>query len=263
MSDLLACQRDVAAALRDAGDAGASVQATRWLAGDATLAAQRLAIYRANVAANADKALSGAYPVLRQLVGEEFFGGLARVYQRATPSCSGNLYDYGGEFADFLASFEHAQSLPYLADLARLEWRVHRAYGAADAEPWDAAALLAVAPERQGEVRFEWAAGTAIVHSAYPIVQIWAIHQPGHAGEFAVDGSRGECALVARDGMRVSVTALADADAAFFSIALAGGTLAAASTAALSADPGLDLGALLARAIASHLICDIAHGKED
>jgi len=222
MSELLESQRGFAAALRDAE---ASSRAGSWLAGDAALVAQRLAIYRANAAASAAKALTAAYPVLLQVVGKEFFGGLARSYLRARPSTCGNLYDYGGEFADFLAKFPHAQSLPYLPDLARLEWLVHRAYGAADAKPWDPSGLMAVSPQLQGEIRFEFAAGTAVMNSAYPIAHIWAIHQPEHEGEFVVDWSIAERALVARAGLRVTVTALGVGNAAFFIAALEGGTL--------------------------------------
>jgi uncharacterized protein len=260
MSELLASQRGFAAALRDAE---ASSYAGRWLAGDAALVTQRLAIYRANAAASAAKALTAAYPVLLQVTGDEFFKGLARAYLRARPSTCGNLYEYGSEFAAFLEQFPHAQSLPYLPDLARLEWLVHRAYGAADAKPWDPAGLMAVAPELQGQIRFEWAAGTAVMSSAYPIAHIWTIHQAEYTGEFTVDWSVAGRALVARVGLRVTVTALEVGDAAFFIAAQAGGTLDEAATAALNADPAFDLGALLARVVASNLICGIATDPKD
>jgi hypothetical protein len=260
MSELLECQRDFAAALRDAE---ASSRAGRWLAGGAARVAQGLSIYRANAAASAAKALHAAYPVLLQVVGNEFFGGLARAYLRAHASTGGNLDDYGGAYAAFLAEFPHAQSLPYLPDLARLEWCVHRAHGAANAKTWDPARLLAIAPELQGRIRFEWAAGTAVVNSAYPIARIWSIHQAGYAGDFGVDGSVAECALVARVGLRVTVTALDVGEAAFVIAALAGDTLENAATEALNADSTFDLGALLARSMATNLICGIAIDKQD
>jgi uncharacterized protein len=260
MSQLLESQRGFAATLRDAE---ASSRTGRWLAGDAALVTQRLAIYRANTAASAAKALAAAYPVLQQVVGHEFFAGLARAYLQASPSTCGNLSDYGGELAAFLAELPHAQSLPYLPDVARLEWLVHRAYGAADAKPWDPAGLMAVAPELQDEIRFEWAAGTAVMNSAYPIAHVWTMHQPEHAGGFTVDWSVAERVLVARAGLRVTVAALELGDAAFIIAALAGGTLDGAAAAALDADPAFDLAALLARAIASNLIWAIATDKQD
>ncbi len=252
MPELLALQADFAAALRDVGRTSATA---RWLAGDALHVDRRVAIYRANMVAAADKALSAAYPVIRQVVGDEFFHGLAREYQRGTPSASGDLNEFGASFAEFLARFEHTQSLPYLPDLARLEWAAHRAYGAADASDWDATTLAAVEPERQADLRFQWSPGLAVVASGYPIVRIWTIHQPGYTGEFSVDWDRADTALVARDGFAVAVTECPGGDAAFLVASLAGAGLGDAAAATLEQYPEFDLGALLGRALAARLIC--------
>ena len=252
MPELLRFQADFAAALRDRQRASAM---QRWLAGDADLVDRRLAIYRANMVASADKALSSAYPVIRQVVGDEFFHGLAREFQRGTPSASGDLTEFGAGFGAFLATFEHTQSLPYLPDLARLEWTVHHAYGAADAPDWDPASLAAVEPEHQAAIRFEWAPGIAVVASAHPVARIWTIHQPGHDGEFSVDWSVADTALVARDGFVVTVTGCTPADAAFIEASLSGLPFGDAAATALADHPDFDLGALLGRAIAARLVC--------
>lgn len=252
MPELLELQRSVASALCDAGE---SARARQCLVGDTALVEQRLAIYRANVAASATKALVAAYPVVRQVVGETFFDGLAHSYQRQNPSTSGDLSDYGGAFAAFVAEFPHTKSLPYLPDLARLEWSVHRAYGAEDAGAWDAQALARIAPAQQSAIRFVWAAGTAIVDSTFPIARIWQIHQSDFEGEFGVDWSVRECALVARDGFRVVVSVLGAGDAAFVASSLAGADLGASTQAALTVESGFDLGRLLGRLVASNAIC--------
>jgi hypothetical protein len=261
MPELLDLQQDLAGALQDAN---ASARTERWLSGDASLIEQRLAIYRANVAAAATKALGAAYPVLQQVVGDEFFHGLARAYQRVVPSTSGDLYDYGGAFAGFIAEFPHTQSLPYLPDLARLEWAVHRAYGAADAPTWDQQALAQVEPGRQAALHFNWAAGTAIVESStFPIARIWMIHQPGFDGEFSVDWWIRESALVAREGLRVLVRALDAGEAAFIASSLAGAALGPCAEQALAADPGFDLGHLLGQLVASNVICGFNTDKDE
>jgi len=252
MRDLIGFQADFGAALRDRARTPALA---RRLAGAAELVEQRLAIYRANMVAGADKALSAAYPVIRQVVGAEFFHGLAREYQRATPSTSGDLTGFGATFDAFLAAFEHVQHLPWLPDLARLEWAAHVAYGAADAPAWDAAALAAIAPERQEAIRLRWSPGVAIVRSRYPIVRAWTIHQPGFAGEFAVDWAIEETALVARDGFVVTVNASAPADTAFIEASLAGTPLGDAAALTLEHHPDFNLGALLARAFTARLVC--------
>ena len=249
---LLRVQSDFAAALRDRERAAA---ATAWLAGDSDRAEGRLAIYRANMVAAADKALSAAYPVIRQVVGEDFFHGLAREHQRATPSTSGDLGEFGATFDAFLAQFEHVQDMPWLPDLARVEWAAHRAYGAADAPDWDAASLGAVEPERHEAIRFHWSPGLAIVRSRWPVVRVWTLHQPGHEGAFDVDWSVPETALVARDGFAVTVTAITDADAAFIEASSQGASLGDAAAATLQSHPDFDLGALLARALGARLVC--------
>jgi hypothetical protein len=252
MAELLDFQADFAAALRERARTPAM---QRWLAGDADVVDRRLAIYRANMVAAVDKALSSACPVTRQVVGDEFFHALAREYQRGTPSTSGDLTDFGATFDAFLAAFEHTRSLPYLPDLARLEWAVHRANGAADAPDWDAAALAAVEPEQQAAMRFRWTPGLAVVASRFPIVRVWTIHQPGHDGEFSVDWDAAETALVARDGFAVRVTACSPADAAFIDASLAGAALGDAVARTLQDHPAFDLGALLGRALAARLVC--------
>jgi uncharacterized protein len=253
MADLLRLQSDFAAALRSRER---HADASRWLAGDGDQAAGRLAIYRANMVAAADKALSAAYPVVRQVVGEGFFHGLAREYQRGTPSTSGDLGDFGATFDSFLAGFEHVREMPWLGDLARLEWAAHRAYGAADAPDWDPASLGTVEPARQEAIRLRWSPGLAVVRSPWPIVRVWTLHQPGHGDDdFNVDWTAPETALVARDGFAITVSACGAAEAVFLEAALAGAPLGDAAAATLARHPDFDLGALLGRAIAARLVC--------
>ena len=73
------------------------------------------------------------YRVVRELVGAPFFDAAVDAFVRAHPSTGGDLNVYGGEFADFLAAYPHARDLPYLPDVARLEWALDEAHRAADA----------------------------------------------------------------------------------------------------------------------------------
>jgi hypothetical protein len=255
MPELLDFQADFGAALRDRARTPAIA---RWLAGEAEVVDRRMAIYRANMVASADKALSAAYPVIRQVVGDAFFHGLAREYQRGTPSTSGDLTTFGATFDGFLAAFEHVQDMPWLPDLARLEWAAHLAYGAADAPEWDVSALAAIAPERQDAIRFAWTPGLAVVRSPHPIVRVWTIHQSGFDGAFEVDWAVAQTALVARDGFAVTVNDCAPADAAFIEASQRGATLGDAAADTLDLHPDFDLGALLARAFAARLVCGAA-----
>ena len=99
--------------------------------------APRMAIYRGNAFGNWHGALAGAYPVVRRIVGEAFFEAMARDYARACPSASGDLNEYGSRLAQFVERHDGTRDLPYLPDVARLEWLVHRAFFAADPARFD------------------------------------------------------------------------------------------------------------------------------
>lgn len=81
----------------------------------------RLAVYRNNVVGSLIDALADAFPVAQQLVGVAFFRAMAGVFARQAPPRSRILAHYGEGFAEFIEGFEPARSVPYLADVARLE----------------------------------------------------------------------------------------------------------------------------------------------
>ena len=97
--------------------------------------ARRFAVHRNNVVAGLVKALQTRFPVVQKIVGEEFFAAMARVFVMRKPPRTPILAMYGDEFAAFIAAFEPAGELAYLADVARLEAARTRAYHAADAMP--------------------------------------------------------------------------------------------------------------------------------
>jgi uncharacterized protein len=259
MAELLQVQADVAASLRDPE---LSPLAARWLKGGALLVRERLEIYRANVAASTSKALRAAYPIIAQVVGAHYFDELTHEYALHAPSASGDLFDYGAQLAELVSAHPGCRSLFYLPDLARLEWAVHRAYGAGDGNAWCASALARIEPARQSSIRFEWTPGTAIFESRFPLVRVWQIHQLGYEGEFTVDWSVAQCALVARDGFRVDVSLLDAADAAFIGSSLSGALLRDCAERALAANASFDLGRLLARCVAKNWICGFNLGED-
>ena len=122
-----------AAVLDDAGDGFARHIRAAGLTG-----ARRLQIYRNNVALNLTGALEAAYPVVRRLVGEEFFRYAAARYIARHPSRSGDLHEFGESFPAFLETFGPVAGLVYLPDVARLEWAIHQVFHAASHPPLDA-----------------------------------------------------------------------------------------------------------------------------
>jgi len=254
MRELAALQARFGAGLEVAGPEAAALDMFN---GESGQVAGGFGIYRGNARANAARALAAAFPVVGKIVGGEFFSGLAREFESRFPSVSGDLNEYGESFAPFLAVFAPAQDIPYLADVARLEWRVHRAHYAADAKPFEPAGLSSVAAEKQLHLIPKLHPACSLLHSEFPLARIWEVHQETHQGEFEVDFSRGPAGvLVYRPRFRVEVRGIGDAEAAFLAAAQDGGTLEAALTAAHSHDVSFDLGRSLGEWIGSSVIVD-------
>jgi uncharacterized protein len=193
-----------------------------------------MAVYRGNVFGNWAQVLESTYPIVRRIVGDEFFRGMAREYARQYPSASGDLNEYGAQLAAFVADFPHTQDLPYLSDVARMEWLAHRAYYAEDAEPFgfgtvNESSRLALAP------------ACALLASDWPLARIWTMHQDDYEGGIDVDlGAGPDRILVHRPKWRAQVRALAPGDYRFLDMARAGMTLGEALEAAAAEDPGFD-----------------------
>jgi hypothetical protein len=78
----------------------------------------------------------------------DFFGAMTRFYVRAAPPTSPLLLDYGRDFPDFIERYEYAQSVPWLADVARIERAWLDAYHAPDVQPLMPHELAAIPSER-------------------------------------------------------------------------------------------------------------------
>jgi hypothetical protein len=238
---------------------GGEISALEMFVGDLGRVRHRLGIYRGNATASAHKALEAAYPVIAKIVGTEFFSGLAGQYRSRFPSSDGDLNEYGEYFAGFLADFAPARDLPYLPDVARLEWQVHRAHYAADVAPLDPARLACIQPENQLQLCPQLHPACAVLHSTYPLARLWQVHQDTFIGEFEVDFSRGSgYVLVLRRRFKVEVALISDAEAAFLATARAGATLVTALSAAQSRDALFDLGRSLAMWVESSVIVDLS-----
>lgn len=215
---------------------------------------RRLDVHRNNTLASLTSALAEAYPVIRRLVGEGFFAGAARAYVRHQPPCEARLSYYGDGFAAFLAGYPPARGLPYLADVARLEWAVNESFYAAEAPPLDPARLAALSPAESAGLRLALHPSCRLVASPYPVERIWRANQPdGDAGD-TIDLGAGACRLlVRRDGFDLRFAALDAGGFALLAVLARGETLGAAYGAATAEQPDFDLATALQRHIAAGL----------
>jgi hypothetical protein len=222
--------RDTLTALRAAlvpgGEPGALDAAAVYVNASARLdAAGHLQIYRRAVLGTLERALGDIHPVCRRLTGAEFFAAMARAYARRHPSRSADLADYGAGFAGFIATFAPAATLPYLADVARLEWCWHRAFHAADSAPLDRAALAAIAPELTPRLGFALPASAHLLESPWPIDRIWAANQPDATADgVSLDAGPAQV-IVWRQGLQMRIDPLDPAEWALLRALAAGACL--------------------------------------
>jgi len=229
---------------------------------DAAEGDARVAVYRNAVRANYRNALGATYRVVRELTGAPFFNAAVDAYARAHPSAGGDLNVYGGTFGDFLAAYPYARDLPYLPDVARLEWALDEAHRAADGDgsPERTLADLARVPGNAiAALRFALDPSCRLLRSPFPILRIWQVHQEGFAGDARVQFDAGtDFALVTRDATGVGAQRVAGGEFAWLAALLAGADLAAALDAALAADATFDLGTALRARIADATLLRIA-----
>jgi hypothetical protein len=226
------------------------------IAHNAAVPARRFAVYRNNVIMGLRKALQGRFPAVEKIVGEEFFAAMARVFVAERPPRSPLLATYGDSFPVFIAAFEPAREIPYLADIARLEAARTRAYHAEDATPIDTNRFAALDSRTIGAIHIDIHPSVEIVRSPFPIVTIWAMNS-GEQELSPIADWRGEDALVARPNLDVQVRKLPPGGAAFLLALAAGQPLGDAAEAALADDRNFDLTNNIAGLIGSGLVRNI------
>jgi len=206
--------------------------------------ARRLAVYRNNVLVSLVDALAHTFPVTQELVGEDFFRAMAQVFVRAHPPRTRVLAHYGHELPGFIAQFPPAAGLPYLADVARLEWQRLQALHAAEASALDATSLSALLQDADAIPSLRWQLAPSLhgLRSPHAAVSIWAAHQAdsGIALE-DVDVARAECALVFRSGLDVMVLQTTPGMAALVEGLLDNTPFGEAIDQAFVAEPAFDL----------------------
>ena len=139
---------------------------------------KRFNVYRNNHVMSLINNLKDGFPVVLALVGDVFFGHMAKAFVYRHPPTSPVMVFYGEDFPNFISGFEPASSLPYLADIARLEYLQRQSLHAADAPfldrgavPNEAQALLNATINFHPSFR--------IMRSDFPIFDIWFANQ-GH-----------------------------------------------------------------------------------
>ncbi len=209
---------------------------------------RRLGVYRNNLRTSLTESLKATYPAILALVGDQFFDMLARHHIDRHPSRSGDLHRFGAEFPDTLPDIEAARPLPYLADVARLEWAYHTVFHAADRDPIAVTALSDIEPDSYHRLVLDYHPASSLVASRWPVLDIWrlAVHDSDPEQRLDIDRG-GQNLLVARRGLEMEFQQLSAAEYRFIEGLIAARPLTDCLDDVDATDAGFDLSTVLAR----------------
>lgn len=136
-------------------------------------AGRRFNVYRNNVITSLKEALHTGFPVLQKLLGAENFNMLAHIYAVQHPPRSVLLYTYGETLPSFIETIPDLARYPYLADVARLELALRSSYHSADHSDISSHDIEQLTPDHMMRLRLRLAPSVYLLHSHYPIYDIW------------------------------------------------------------------------------------------
>jgi len=140
-------------------------------------AGRRIGIYRSLVRTNHWEALRRTFPACEAVVGEAYFKQLASGYFAADPPGDPDLEEYGNGFPRYLERIVNdrpeARNLPYLPELAKLEWHWARLSREPQPHLLTFEDLAAVDSHRHAALLFGRNPTLRLFEAAYPVHRIW------------------------------------------------------------------------------------------
>lgn len=220
---------------------------TAALVADHPGARERLRIYQNHFTLTLIEALNATFPVIRRLVGDDFFAAAARAFVLETPPAGPCLFEYGREFPDHIAALPASATLVYLRDVGRLEWAINVAYHAPDGQFIEAPAFEEMPPQRVLDTGFAFHPSCRLISSCFPIDRIWQVNQAETDDIELVDlRTGGVRLLVHRQGGEVGWRKFTRSEFAFLRTLSFGGSLGDAAEVARRLGGEINAATLLA-----------------
>ncbi len=226
-------------------------------AGQASFNARGLQVYQANRAVLAERTLASTYPVVAQLIGQTSFEPLARHFWQQHPPQRGDMGQWGAQLPEFLEASTQLTDEPFLADVARIEWALHRAASAPDAV-LDAASFALLSDDTGQPTSLALCPAVVILASAYPVASIINAHLTGQPtlrqAAALLSQAESEQALVWRQGFKPKVRSISPAEFGLINALQSGARLDAALDHACGIDTAFDFNTWLTQAVQTGLV---------
>ena len=219
-----------------------------WCVGAAAQAG--LSVYRNTIAKGCADALVAQFPTVERVVGPAWLAAAAIAHAAVHPPSRASLLGYGEAFAEWLIKFPPAAGMPFLSDLAALDWLWTLSHLAEDAETVDVAEVARLPPAAFADHVLEihpavhWAGFKTTVPS------LWRALQPPSCAPAAFELEvASEGLLFSRPGVTVEAHLIGTGELAFLSACRNGEPMGAAALAALTAEPDLELASAFSRLV--------------
>jgi hypothetical protein len=217
-------------------------------------ARQRMNIYKNNVFATLTDALKKTYASILSLVGEEAFTVVARKYITQYPSISRNLYDFGDKFSLLLESLSATVSLPYLSDMAQLDWMYRQVLHETENTPLDMHALQSISSEKYPALKFNLKSASRLLASRFPLLKMWHLCR-GKAEEIVHLDEGGDKLLITRHAsLAMTIEKLTEGEFALLSAFKEHLPFEKACVLALQAEPVFNIEAFLQKQVLTGMI---------
>lgn len=132
---------------------------------------RRLRIYHGGYRSRMLEVLKSAFEHTWAYLGDEAFDAICTRYIEAHPSHSPNLRDYGGDFPRFLHQALPAD--PEVAELATMDWRLHSAFDAPNADILTGDQLAAIDETAWETLGFVFHPSVSLVLFEWNVLDIW------------------------------------------------------------------------------------------
>jgi hypothetical protein len=224
---------------------------------------QRFNVYRNNFIVLNGDALADMYPVIKRLLGEEAFRMLATAYVRECPPGERTLLLYGEQLPDFLAAVPELSELPYLPDVAKLEYAWTAAYHADDAVPLQQHQVAGLSPDELVNLKLQPHPSLQCIDSIYPVYRIWSANQSNRLDETISLDVGGSQIVVVRPKLEVEIREVTIGALTFLCRLSSNDTIAEAYTLATEVEPEFDLNAFFARYLFDGTFCALRNLESD
>ncbi|MBL1415525.1 MAG: putative DNA-binding domain-containing protein [Moritella sp.] len=197
--------------------------------------AQGISIYRRNLLANAERALSITFPTVFELLDSDISTCLVQKFLKVTPPVQGDWGQWGVEFSEFIAGTKIGVDYPYLVNCAALDWHVHCALNGRDQTLVQTSLQLLVNCDPE-HVFIMFNDNVKLLNTSYPVTEIFNAHHHDDQMQRGSAFNRAKQALssvlvdhtvmIYRPEFQPQVTKLTESEARFILSLMSGNSLA-------------------------------------